>query len=78
VAPMRPDEVQFDGEEWRAASGLAVKLLEALGPQRQGCCEKCHPDKVLLPNYRMKYTLALALREERKSVEADCKAEFAP
>jgi hypothetical protein len=58
---MRPDEIQFTEQEWRATTDLAVKLLEALGPKKQGCCEECNPPKVLLPNYPMKYALAVAL-----------------
>ncbi len=60
---MSPDDVKFTQEEWRRANDLAIRLLEALGPQRQGCCEKCNPLAVLLPNYKMKYELALALRD---------------
>lgn len=58
---MRPGEIEFSEQEWCAASDLAAKLLEALGPMQNGCCEKCNPPKVLWPNYSMKYELAKAL-----------------
>ena len=53
---------KFSQQEWERASGLAVKLLEALGPRQQSGCQECNPPAVLFPNYRMKYELAKALR----------------
>lgn len=56
-----PSETKFSADEWRTASDLAVRLLEALGPQPQGGCQTCNPPEILLPNYAMKYELAKAL-----------------
>ena len=54
------EETNFSEKEWQAASDLAVKLLEALGPVGNGCC-LCSRHEVLLPNYAMKHALARAL-----------------
>lgn len=59
--PTQGSEIEFTKDEWSAASDLARRLLEALGPKQRGCCEKCNPPEILLPNYRMKYALAEAL-----------------
>jgi hypothetical protein len=56
------DEIKFTQEEWSRASDLACALLESLGPQRISGCEHCSVEQVLLPNYKMKYDLAKALR----------------
>jgi hypothetical protein len=58
----KTEDIKFGQHEWETATHLAVCLLEALGPQKQGCCEECQPPRVLLPNYPMKYELAMALR----------------
>ena len=54
-------DIKFTQAEWENATALAVKLLEQLGP-RGGSCPKCDPPAFLLPNYRLKYELAKALR----------------
>ena len=65
-----PGHIKFSQDEWERASDLCRVLLEALGPQKQGCCETCNPPQVLFSNYRMRYVLARALREERATVKA--------
>lgn len=56
------DDIKFTQEEWQRANDLAVHLLRQLGPKPQGGCETCNPPAMMLPNYAMKYELALALR----------------
>jgi hypothetical protein len=62
-------EIKFSQAEWQQASDLAVELLEALGPQEQYGCQRCNPPRTLLPNYKMKYALAKALRERFVDLE---------
>ena len=54
-------DIEFTRAEWEAANNLAVKLLEALGPQRIALCDECGTSQALLPNYQMKYHLAKAV-----------------
>ena len=66
---MSEAEIKFSQNEWQQASDLAVDLLIALGPQVQCGCQRCNPPRVLLPNYKMKYALAKALRERFVDLE---------
>lgn len=59
------NEIKFTQQEWERASTLSSLLLAALGPQPQPGCQACNPPRVLLPNYDMKYALAIALRESK-------------
>lgn len=54
-------EIKFSKQEWSIASDLSAVLLQALGPQRLSACE-CGEERILAPNYSMKYELAKALR----------------
>lgn len=55
-------DIKFTPEEWSHASDLACFLLENLWPQRMSNCEQCCEERILLPNYKMKYELAKMLR----------------